>query len=197
MVLDFEPPEGLRRSEDPNSLLSKSFQVRLVRFAVEGEEYVLMTTLLDSKTFPIHEIGDLYHQRWEVEESYKVKKCRMKLETLSGSTPEMIRQDFHAKVFAECLTAALMLETRDEVEAYSLTTRNEYKVSLTQALAKMKNVLVLLFIRRPVAKLIRSLHTIFTKSLVAAVPGRKFRRYGTGKSGPKRQTHSMAYKFNR
>ncbi|MDJ0839107.1 MAG: IS4 family transposase [Acidobacteriota bacterium] len=30
MVLDFEPPEGLRRSEGPDSLLSKSFKVRLV-----------------------------------------------------------------------------------------------------------------------------------------------------------------------
>jgi len=65
----------------------------------------------------------------------------MKPETLSGSIPEIIRQDFHGKIFAECLTAALMLETREEVEAYCLTTRKEYKVSLTQALAKMKTSL--------------------------------------------------------
>jgi len=103
MILDYQPSVDLGRIEGPNSRLSKGFRVRMVRFPVEGQECVLMTSLLDSKTFPIHEIGDLYHQRWEVEESYKVKKCRMKLEALSGSTPAIIRQDFHAKVFAECL----------------------------------------------------------------------------------------------
>ena len=87
-----------------------------------------------------------------------------------------------------------MLETREEFEIYNLTTRNEYKICLTQALAKMTNVLVLLFVRRPIKKLIASLHNIFFKSLTAAVPDRKYPRRGRGKGGVKKLTWSMGYK---
>jgi len=77
---------------------------------------------------------------------------------------------------------------------WGLTTGKEYKISLTQALGKMKNVLVSLFSRKPIKKLIASLHNIFFKSLTSAVPDRKYPRCGRGKGGVKKQIWSMGYK---
>ena len=199
MCLQFKPSSHVRRQSPPESRFRQGFTVRLVRYKIGKKEYILMTTLLDTATFPLQDLFDLYHTRWQVEESYKVKKCRMRIEDVSGTTVETIRQDFHAKVFAECFTTALMLEVRDAVEAYCMTTRNEYKVSLTQALAKMKNTLVLLFLRARPDRLISDLLTIFTKSLIEAAPGRKYRRKnrGKGKNPPKLQTQTKGYRYNR
>lgn len=197
MVTQFKPTKQTLAMASPESPFRKPINVRLVRFVIEKQEYILMTTLLDTRAFPLIEIVDLYHQRWQIEESYKVKKCRMRIEDMSGMTPEIIRQDFHAKVFAECLTAALTLELRDHVDAYCLTTKNEYQVSLTQALAKMKNTIALIFIRPKPIEILTKLLQILMKSLVERAPGRKFRRKSQGKNPPKLQTQCIAYKYNR
>lgn len=156
-----------------------------------------MTTLLDAKRFQRFELFHLYHQRWEIEESFKVKKCRMKIEAVSGTTAEIVRQDFHAKVFAECLTSALMLDLHSDVEEYSLNRVNEYKISITQAIAKMKNTLVLFFVRKDPLRLLADLRRIFMKSLVGAVPSRKYIRKHQGKCTPKLQCHVKGYVANR
>lgn len=195
-VLEYKPSKGVIRKASKDSNLRKSFTVRLVRQKIGKEYYVLMTTLLDSK-YQRYELFDLYHKRWEIEESYKVKKCRMGIEAVSGTTVELVRQDFHAKVFAECLTAAFMLDLEEDVASYCLTRVNEYKISMTQAIAKMKNTIVLLFIRDNPDSLLRDLYAVFMKSLVGAVPGRKYARKNQGKCAQKMQCHVKGYRNNR
>jgi hypothetical protein len=185
MILSYRPPAKVRREAALNSSLLQSFPIRLIRYRIKGTEYFLATTLLDTKKVPGRDLMDLYHQRWQIEESYKVKKCRLDIEAASGMTPETLLQDFHAKVFAESLTTALTLELRDEVEAYCLTTRDEYKISLSQAASKMKDVLVLLFFRSKPMLLLIDLAEIFFKSLVAASPGRSYPRKRTQKFKPR------------
>jgi hypothetical protein len=196
MVTQFNPTKKTLANSDPNSQFRQPIQVRLVRQVIEGQEYILMTSL-STKELSKSELFDLYHQRWQVEESYKVKKCRIRIEDISGRTPEIIRQDFHAKVFAEALTTALMLDLREDVEAYSLTTRDEYQICITQALAKMKNALVLLFVRPKPLKILNKLLQILMNSLVGRAPGRKYRRKAQGKNAPKLQTQSAGYRCNR
>ena len=175
----------------------KARQVRLVRYQIGKEVYVLMTTLLDQRSVSSLDLCDLYHQRWEVEESYKVKKCRIKIEEVRGLTPDLVRQDFYAKIFSESLTAAFMLSLEPEVRDYSDRRENEYKISFTQALAKMKNTLVLLFLRAQVAPILSGLESLFLQSLVPCVPGRKYKRRHPGKNARKIQTNSMGYTYNR
>lgn len=196
-VLEYKPPRNVVRDAKNYNSYKKSLTVRLVRQKVGKEEYILMTTLLDPKCYQRFELFHLYHQRWEIEESFKVKKCRMKIEAVSGTSEEIVRQDFHAKVFAECLTSALMLDLQSDVEDYCLRRANEYKISITQAIAKMKNSLVLLFVRKDSHRLLMDLHTIFMKSLVGAVPSRKYTRKHQGKCNPKLQCNVKGYMTNR
>lgn len=172
-------------------------RMRLVRYRIGKENYILMTSLLDRKSASLLDLADLYHQRWEAEESYKIKKCRTKIEEVRGLTPELVRQEFHAKIFAECLTAALMLHLEPEIRSYSDRCSDEYKICITQALAKMKNTLPLLFLRSNVASIVRDISAIFMRSLVACVPGRKFKRRHSGKNARKIQTNSVGYTWNR
>ena len=66
-VLDFECPSA------PQT-------VRLVRhIASNGQVRVLMTNLFDVARFPASQFGDLYHQRWRIEEAFKRLKHRLNL----------------------------------------------------------------------------------------------------------------------
>jgi IS4 transposase len=49
-----------------------------------GESEVLVSSLTDFKTYPASLFSDLYHQRWAVEEDYKVLKSRLNIENDSS-----------------------------------------------------------------------------------------------------------------
>lgn len=78
--------------------------VRLVRHvASTGNVRVLMTNLLDAAQFPASEFGDLYHQRWRIEEAFKRLKLRLNLEHVSGLSQLAVLQDFAAKILCDNL----------------------------------------------------------------------------------------------
>ena len=78
-------------------------KLRLIRIENDGKIAVLITSLIDTKGYPIDIFSGLYHQRWPIEEDYKTIKCRMELENFSGKSALSVYQDFHAKVFAKNL----------------------------------------------------------------------------------------------
>ena len=121
----------------------------------------------------------------------------IKNEQFSGFSPEIIRQDFHAKIFSECSASALAIDVQEQVDLYFRRTVDDYCVSLGQVLAKMKNTIALLFLRRRWGSLLEVLHLQFMRTLVAKVPGRKVRRRIRRKPHFKLQTPAMGYPFNR
>lgn len=80
--------------------------VRLVRHVTStGKVRVLMTNLLDCNRFPATDFGDLYHQRWRIEEAFKRLKHRLNLEHVSGLSQLAAMQDFAAKIVCIILQA--------------------------------------------------------------------------------------------
>lgn len=84
----------------------KAQKVRLVRHvAPNGNIRVLMTNLLDTVQFPANCFGDLYHQRWRIEEAFKRLKHRLNLEHVSGLSQQAVLQDVAAKIVTDNLQA--------------------------------------------------------------------------------------------
>ena len=80
--------------------------VRLIRHvALNGAVRVLMTNLMDATRFAASAFGDLYHQRWRIEESFKRLKHRLSLEHVTGLSQQMIEQDVGAKILCDNLQA--------------------------------------------------------------------------------------------
>src|SRR6218665_3961382 len=76
----------------------KPQRVRLVRHvAPTGEQRVLMTNLFDVKLYPASCFGELYHQRWNIEEAFKRLKHRLNLEHVTGLSQQAVAQDVAAK----------------------------------------------------------------------------------------------------
>ncbi|MFM9438547.1 hypothetical protein ACFDR9_005655 [Janthinobacterium sp. CG_23.3] len=128
--------------------------VRLVRHvAPNGKIRVLMTNLLDSAAFPAHWFGDLYHQRWRIEEAFKRLKHRLNLEHVSGLSHLAVMQDVAAKVLCDNLQALTTLTARADANLPASTRINRAYVHTA-----LKPLLpALLLGRRGAAKLLLTL----------------------------------------
>jgi len=145
---------------------------------VSGEKEVLVTNLMDDKEFSYDEFADLYHFRWFVEESYKRMKSRLEIENYSGKTPLALLQDFYAKLFSCNLTSILMSETDQQVKKINKNRKYNYQLNFTQALNRMKNSIVLLFIRsnRKIKEYVTHLENLFISNLELIRPDRNIER---------------------
>jgi len=87
--------------------------VRLIRhIAPNGQVRVLMTNLFDVARFPACSFGDLYHQRWRIEEAFKRLKHRLNLEHVSGLSQQAVA----AKVLCDNLQALTALSAHDNAD---------------------------------------------------------------------------------
>ena len=90
-------------------------KVRLIRHtASTGTVRVLMTSLIDTTAFPAELFGDLYHQRWRIEETFKRLKHRLNIEHVSGLSQLAVMQDVAAKVLCDNLQTLIALEARNQ-----------------------------------------------------------------------------------
>lgn len=107
------------------------FRLRLVRVVLpSGQIEVLATSLLDEVQYPASVFGQLYQQRWRIEEAFRHIKCRLKLERFGGETPLAIRQEFHATILLHNLATLAGLEA---LQALPEAERSEQHVNLTHA----------------------------------------------------------------
>jgi len=112
-------------------------QVRLVRIMTPNARvYVVMTSLLDSITYPAGDFAALYHSRWRIEEAFKRLKQRMALENTSGLSWLAAQQDFGAKIMVDNLNALTVLEA----ENYG-TLKTGYKINRTYAFSHLNRCL--------------------------------------------------------
>jgi len=153
-------------------------KLRLVRIENEGKVAVLITSLIDTKQYPIELFNDLYHKRWPVEEDYKTIKCRIELENFSGQSALSVYQDFHAKVFAKNLVWMMAVPVQNRMNDDIATKKHRYQINFTQALSKSKGVIALLFLdtSRLIKQLITDLQNIFQRTVEPIRPGRKYPR---------------------
>jgi Transposase DDE domain len=95
--------------------LPEQLSMRIVRFRVtvpgfRTEEVVLVTTLLDSTTYPDQAIAALYQRRWAVELHLRDIKTTLGLDILRCQSPELIEKEIWLQAIAYNLLRALMLE---------------------------------------------------------------------------------------
>jgi hypothetical protein len=190
-IVTLQPGTRACQECQSRNLPETPLQVRLLRIVLDsGQIEVLATSLVDTITLPYALFKELYHQRWPVEEDYKVITLRAEVENWSGKIPLTVFQDFYAKVFTTNLTAILAHLAQAEVTRQSQTKRYRYQVNFAHTLSCMKDTVVLL-LRHPVhIELLTALWDTMLQTIEPIRPERKFPRH----KGPRRKRFSMTYK---
>lgn len=102
-------------SQDDLDQLPERLMVRIVRVKITSpgmrtREVVLVTTLLDAKTYPAHEIASLYLRRWCIELTFRDLKSVMQMGVLRCKSPEMVQKEILMHLIAHNLLRLLMQE---------------------------------------------------------------------------------------
>ena len=190
-LVTLEPTAEARAECHAQGLSTAPRTLRLLRIELGGGPVeVLGTSLLDQLRYPYALFKELYHDRWPVEEDYKVMKSRIEVENWSGRSVLAIYQDFHAKVFTKNLTAIVAHPIHPEVAQASQEKRHRYRTNRTQALSKMKDTVVLLLQRANPLPLLRRLWRLMLQTTEPVRPGRSYPR----KKRVQRRRFSMNYK---
>lgn len=174
MIAEIHASKASKRKCKELGLEYKPIKLRFVCIELDtGEKEVLVTDLLNEIEY--EEFKNLYHQRWFVEESYKHLKSRVQIETFTGKSPLAIKQDFYARIFTGNLTAILAFPAHDKIEKQIRERKAAYQLNFTQALSKMKDSVILLFVR-PVSKVkqyLLHLLELFCANIEIVRPNRK------------------------
>jgi hypothetical protein len=104
-------------SDDPS--LPRTYQARALRYQRPGfQPQTLLTSLIDAKSFPAHEVVALYHERWEIELSYDEIKTEMldREESIRSRTPDGVRQEIWGIALAYNLIRLEMERVADQAK---------------------------------------------------------------------------------
>ena len=170
---DVQKPQGRDFKEEP------PIRCRLILIELEnGEKEVLCTSLIDTERYPYDLFKELYHQRWGIEEGYKLLKERLDLEDFSGKTAKAVKQDFHAKILMMTLCAALSFPIEKKVREESLREKSsnqrkhEKKLNRTSALGMFYDISIGIFIKKDFKKALEAFDGLMTKTCEIIRPNR-------------------------
>lgn len=94
----------------PATLAIRELRARVRDKTKRVRNLVIVTTLLNAKTYPAKEVGDLYRQRWHAELDLRALKTHMKMEMLRAKSPAMVRKEIAMHLLAYNLIRGLMAE---------------------------------------------------------------------------------------
>ena len=177
-IVEFNlPKKDHDKLKDYPEIMNQPLKCRLIKVALEnGETEILCTSLLDEKKYLIDEFKQLYHYRWNEEETYKLLKSRAELEKFSGKTAKAVKQDFHAKVFMLSMCAAFSHPIEEKVIAEHRSEDNKkhkQKINRTNALANVMDMLIPMFLKRKPVESLEAFDDIVYRTREIVRPGRK------------------------
>ena len=188
-IVEFPCVEKSLRRCRKDGLLTDPINLRLIRIDLPtGTTEVLITSLVDEIKYPTSIFADLYHQRWGIEEDYKVMKSRLNIENFSGVSIEAILQDIHAKTLTKNLASIAIIEAN---RAKQKVRKYQYKINVTHALSQLKDNVVRFLMGIAINGLSQLMIVKISQVTNAYRPDRKFKRPD---SRLNREKYPVAYK---
>ena len=120
-----------------------------IKYQIGNESYTLGTTLFDQHKYNIDEFPGLYHERWDIEEMYKISKALIQVEDFHGQSERGVKQELFAhfvivtlsRIFSNHLENGLNQGKRNTLD-------REIKVNMKHCLITIARNLEALFIQQ-------------------------------------------------
>ena len=161
--------------------LPTSVPVRLLKFTLPtGETEVLLTTLCDRRRYPRREFYRVYGWRWGDETFYDRFKNIFEVERFSGTSEQVIRQDFFGIVFLASLESVLAKSAQQALTQRDAERATQVPAQVNRAVSYVtlvdEAVGLLLDEQRHPEDVLTRLHQLFQKTPTRHRAGRQFAR---------------------
>lgn len=165
-------------AEDKTYSKDAKVHVRLVKFTLDdGQQALLLTTLLDAQRYPIAFLKQLYAMRWGVETRYDILKNVLQVEYFSGYNEQAILQDFYISLFLMNMQVLLAQDLQQEIQHKYGHRKYNYQINLAVAIGHLKRNVVELFTNKHPGEVLRELEKSFLSHVEPVRPGRKYPRH--------------------
>ncbi len=142
MIIVLESTEATQQKAGERALEVIPVTVRLIRIKTTQGYYVLMTSLIEAKRYPLNDFYNLYHLRWRVEEVYKKQKAFLDVEDFSGRTVHSIKQDVHASALIHTLIAMECFAAKGYIQVSVESREYNYKINFAEAIQSFKRRII-------------------------------------------------------
>ena len=123
------------RKKDPGVDL-QSLRIRLIKYEIGNESYALGTTLFDTNIYKSDEFAKLYHERWDIEELYKISKALIEVQDFHAQSERGVKQE----LFAHFVLITLSRIFSNHIEGGAI--REEHSGTDREIKINMKNCLI-------------------------------------------------------
>lgn len=170
------------KNSDPNfyKLMEEtktSVFVRIVKIVLSTGEVEILMTNLTKEEVSYEEMNELYELRWGIETNYHYLKESLKIETITSSIDNIIKQDIYSQMFVFNLLQAFVNDSNENIK--DLKYKHEMKVNFNMAIGFFKKFFILILIEEDEEKkkaLLDKLEEKIEKYLEPVRPGRKYPR---------------------
>ena len=137
------------KDKDPdfyNLMLStkQSLKVRIVKIILSTGKTEILLTNLSQDEFSTEEIAELYKLRWQIETNYHSLKESLKIETITSSFDELIKQDIYSQMLVFNILQAFINDANES--AKDLKYKHEMQVNFNMAIGFFKKLFILIMI---------------------------------------------------
>jgi hypothetical protein len=165
-------------------------KIRVVKIRLNtGEVELLVTNLYDQQEITTKDLGELYHLRWGVEESFKNLKPKMKIEQFGCKKTEGIFQEFYAHIFCMNMVALTGNIANEQITARTKHRKHSYKYNWKNAFRFLRERIINFFHRQQIEQWLDDLIAEIVTSIIAIKPGRSFTRDMAASNKKGRITH--------
>lgn len=151
--------------------------VRIVKIVLPtGETEILMTNLTQEEV-SYEEMNELYQLRWGIETNYHYLKESLKIEAITSSIDNLIKQDIYSQMFVFNLLQAIVNDANENIK--DLKYKHEMRINFNMAIGFFKKFFILILIEEDMdlrEKLMDKLEEKIEKYLEPVRPGRKYPR---------------------
>ncbi len=136
-------------------------KLRLVKYQINENTFTLGTTLFDKEIYPVDELAKLYHERWDIEELYKMSKVLIEVQDFHGQSERGVKQELYAHFVI--ITLSRIFSNHIEQDLNGADNRDLYR----ETRVNMKNCLFT--ISRNLEALFLQHHLMLKKTLCTIV----------------------------
>ena len=101
--------------------------IRIVKVKLKTGETEILATNLSSEEFSSADLKHLYNKRWEVETGFDRLKNYIRIEDFSGTSIELIEQDFYASIFMYNIAVCIKMDADKRIMRQPRKRKHKYE----------------------------------------------------------------------
>jgi len=172
------------------TIKKKTFTLRILKFKLSTGEIETLVTNLPKFVMTTDDLKELYNLRWGVETTYRTLKGALEIENFSGTSQQIVEQDFFATMFLKNMVAFAKIDADAIVDSEKNEAKDNLhpqQVNESQLIGILKDKLVMALLETRPRVQKKKVTAIIREATRFTVPIRP------GRSSPRKRRHNKRF----